>query len=202
MKTRENIWNDKNLIKTLSENGVVVMPTDTIYGIVGKALEKNTVERIYKIKERSPKKLCIILIGDINELEKFSIVLSEKQKKELEKYWPTCNVFSIANAGRPGPVSIILDCPDDKFKYLHRGTKTLAFRLPASPTLRDLLLEVGSLIAPSANPEARLPAKNIKEAKKYFGDSVDLYIDGGTILNKHSKLIKLNNDGSVIVLRE
>ena len=189
MKTRENIWNDKNLIKTLSENGVVVMPTDTIYGIVGKALEKNTVERIYKIKERSPKTPCIILIRDINELEKFSIVLSEKQKKELEKYWP-------------GPVSIILNCPDDKFKYLHRGTKTLAFRLPASPTLRDLLLEVGSLIAPSANLEARLPAKNIKEAKKYFGDSVDLYIDGGTILNKHSKLIKLNNDGSVIVLRE
>ena len=202
MKTRENIWNDKNLIKTLSENGVVVMPTDTIYGIVGKALEKNTVERIYKIKERSPKKPCIILIRDINELEKFSIVLSEKEKKDLEISWRSCNVFSIANAGRPGPVSIILDCPDDKFEYLHHGTKTLAFRLPAPKKLRDLLLEVGSLIAPSANLEARLPAKNIKEAKKYFGDSVDLYIDGGTILNKHSKLIKLNNDGSVIVLRE
>ena len=65
MKTRENIWNDKNLIKTLSENGVVVMPTDTIYGIVGKALEKSTVERIYKIKGRSPEKPCIVLIGDI-----------------------------------------------------------------------------------------------------------------------------------------
>ena len=198
MKTRENIWNDKNLIKTLSENGVVVMPTDTIYGIVGKALEKNTVERIYKIKERSPKKPCIILIRDINELEKFSIVLSAKQKKELEKYWS----FDFTQDFKPEAISIILNCPDDKFKYLHRGTKTLAFRLPASPTLRDLLLEVGSLIAPSANLEARLPAKNIKEAKKYFGDSVDLYIDGGTILNKHSKLIKLNNDGSVIVLRE
>jgi len=185
----DNIWNNKNLIRILREGGVVIMPTDTIYGIVGKALEKNTVERIYKIKKRNPEKPCIILIGNINELEKFSVILLEEQKKELEKYWP-------------GPVSIILDCTDDSFEYLHRGTKTLAFRLPALPTLRDLLFKVGPLIAPSANPEALPPAKNIEEAKKYFGDSVDLYIDGGEIEAKASKLIKLNNDGSIIVLRE
>ena len=46
----ENIWKNENLIKILSENGVVVMPTDTIYGIVGKALKKDTVEKIYNIK--------------------------------------------------------------------------------------------------------------------------------------------------------
>lgn len=64
------------------------------------------------------------------------------------------------------------------------------------------IILVGSLIAPSANPEARLPAKNIEEAKKYFGDLVDLYIDGGELKNKPSKLIRLNNNGSIIVLRE
>ncbi|MCX6751381.1 MAG: L-threonylcarbamoyladenylate synthase [Candidatus Nomurabacteria bacterium] len=194
---QENIWNDKNLIKILSENGVVIMPTDTIYGIVGKALEKNTVERIYKIKKRNPNKPCIILIGDIKELEKFGIILSKEKREILEKYW-----FTLSEVERPRAVSIILDCADNNFEYLHRGTKTLAFRLPTSQLLRDLLLQTGPLIAPSANPEARLPSKNIKDAKKYFGNSVDLYVDGGELKNKASKLIKLNNDGSIIVLRE
>lgn len=172
---QENIWNNQNLIKVLKKDGVVVMPTDTIYGIVGKALEENTVERIYEIKKRNSNKPCIILIGDIKELEKFEIILSEEKKKILENYWP-------------GPVSVVLD--------------PFAFRLPFPKSLRNLLLKTGPLIAPSANTEALPPAKNIEEAKKYFGEKVDLYIDGGEIEAKASKLIKLNNDGSILVLRE
>ncbi len=194
----ENIWNDENLIEVLEENGVVVMPTDTIYGIVGKALNKDVVERIYKTRERNPEKPCIMLIGDVKELEKFSVVVSEEQKKELEKYWSFDNTHDL----QPRAVSIVLDCLDDSLEYLHRGTKTLAFRLPMPQSLRDLLLKVGPLIAPSANPEALLPAKNIEEAKGYFGDKIDLYVDGGEIEARASKLIKLNNDGSVLVLRE
>jgi L-threonylcarbamoyladenylate synthase len=171
----ENIWENKKLIEILSENGVVVMPTDTIYGIVGKALEKSTVERIYNIKKRNPDKPCIILIGDINELKKFGIKLKEKQKDVLKELWP-------------GPVSVILD--------------NFAFRLPSPKPLCDLLLKTGPLIAPSANTEGLSPSKNIAEAKTYFGNSVDLYIDGGELKNKASKLIKLNNEGSIIVLRE
>ena len=79
MKFQKNIWSNKNLIKVLQENGVVVMPTDTIYGIVGKAQSEETVNRIYSIRDRNPQKPCIILVGNIDELEKFSIVLSEKQ---------------------------------------------------------------------------------------------------------------------------
>lgn len=171
----ENIWNDKNLIKVLKENGVVIMPTDTIYGIVGKALEKDTVERIYSIKKRNPDKPCIILIGDIKELKKFGIILSKEKREILENYWP-------------GPVSVVLD--------------HFAFRLPSPKPLRNLLLKTGPLIAPSANPEALSPSKNIDEAETYFGNAIDLYIDSGELKNRASKLIKLNNDGSIIVLRE
>lgn len=194
----ENIWNDENLIKTLRENGVVIMPTDTIYGMVGKAQNVEVVERIYKIRGRSPQKPCIILIGDINELEKFDIFLTEEKKKELGKYWGLDNnkVFEYT------PTSIILDCTNDSLKYLHRGTNTLAFRIPRPQALRILLLGVGPLIAPSANQETFPPNDNVIDAKRYFGDSVDLYVDGGVLKNKPSKLIKLNTDGSVVVLRE
>ncbi|MDR3519708.1 MAG: L-threonylcarbamoyladenylate synthase [Candidatus Pacebacteria bacterium] len=181
-------WSNMELIEILKKGGVAVMPTDTIYGIVGLAQNVATVHRIYNLKKRNPEKPCIILLGDIKQLEEFSITLSERQKTVLEEYWP-------------GPVSVIFDCVDEALSYLHRGTNTLAFRLPSSESLKDLLNKVGPLIAPSANPEGLPPAQNTTEAKKYFGDSVDFYLDGGTITGKASKLIKLHKDGTVSILR-
>ena len=192
MLLRQNIWDNKNLVKIFKENGVAVMPTDTIYGIVGNALNVSVVNRIYSTRKRDPKKPCVILIGNIDELEKFSIVISEKQKVILKKYWFNSSL----------PTSIVLDCPHEKFTYLHRGTQTLAFRLPTEESLRNLLKETGPLIAPSANPEGLPPSENISEARKYFGDDVDLYVDGGEIKGKASKVIELHKDGSVSILRK
>ena len=183
------MWSDSNLIKILGDGQVAIMPTDTIYGLVGRADRQDTVERIYKLRQRNPEKPCIILIGDIAELKKFSISLSGSQKSELSKLWP-------------GPVSVILECKDEKFSYLHRGTHSLATRMPGSTELRELLLQTGPLLAPSANPEGLSPAKNIEEARKYFGDDVDLYINGGEISSKPSRLLRLRSDGSAIILRE
>jgi len=197
MPLPQNVWDHDNLVKALKENGIAVMPTDTLYGIVGKAENREVVERIYAIRKRNPEKPCIILIGAISELEKFSFALSLEQKNTLKKYWS----FDSAQDPRPEPVSVILDCPDEKFAYLHRGTKTLAFRVPALPSLRALLLKVGPLVAPSANPEGLPPAQNISQAKGYFGDSVDMYIDAGELRGKASKIIRLHKDGSGSIIR-
>jgi L-threonylcarbamoyladenylate synthase len=188
-------WNNEKLLKILKNGGVAIMPTDTIYGLIGQAENVATVNRIYNLKKRNPEKPCIILISDINQLENFSITLSEEQKNKLSEIW-----FTLSEA--EGPTSIIFDCPDDSFSYLHRGTKTLAFRFPAPQTLRDLITKTGPLIAPSANPEGLSPAENISEARKYFGNSVDFYLDGGIVSSKASKVIKLHKDGSINILRE
>lgn len=198
MKSSKNVWSNKNLVKVLKDGGVVIMPTDTLYGIVGKAKNPKVVERIYNIRKRSPDKPCIILIGNFSELKKFGIVLTEMQKNKIGKYLPA---EVSAKTGRE-PTSFILDCPDESLRYLHRGTKTLAFRIPFPKALRDLLLKVGSLIAPSANLEARPPSKTISEAKKYFREAVDLYLNGGQLNGKASKVIQLHKDGSVSILRE
>ena len=165
------------------------MPTDTLYGIVGKALDPSIVERIYSARKRNPTKPCIILIGDIKDLKNFSISLSSAQEKFLKEHWPA-------------PISVILDCKNPSLEYLHRGTETLAFRMPSPESLRLLLLQTGPLIAPSANTEGLSPAKNIEEAKKYFGEQVDFYLDGGNIIGKASKVLRLLENGEAEIIRE
>lgn len=177
-----------DLVKKLNQGKIGVMPTDTIYGLVGCALMPETVVRLYKVRKRSPHKPFIILISGLNDFKLFGIRLTVKQKNKLESFWP-------------GPVSVILTCNQNKFAYLHRGTETLAFRYPKDSKLLRIIQKTGPLVAPSANPEGLLPAKNIKEAKKYFGKGVDFY-KKGKVKYTASTLIFLSKTGQVNVERQ
>lgn len=170
---------------SLKNGGIGIMPTDTIYGIVGQALSGDTVERIYALKKRTPTKPFIILISGIQDLDLFGISVTDSMKASLEHYWP-------------GPVSIILECDNPQFEYLHRGTKTLAFRLPNTPKLTELIKETGPLVAPSANPEGLLPSQNIAEAEAYFGNDADFYVEG-PVNAKPSKIIRITENGEEII---
>lgn len=169
----------------LKNGGIGVIATDTIYGIVGQALNQGTVERIYAVKKRTPSKPFIILISALDDLLSFDINLNDIIKTSIERYWP-------------GPVSIILECDNPNFAYLHRGTKSLAFRMPSKPELQDLLKQTGPLVAPSANPESLVPATTVTEARKYFGDTVDFYAEGA-VGGKASKIIKITDTGEEII---
>jgi len=173
-------------IALLKKGEIGVMPTDTIYGLVGSALIPTAVEEIYALKKRDPKKPLIVLIHDINDLALFHIHPDALKNKILQKYWP-------------GPVSIILSCNDDSFFYLHRGEKSIAFRMPKLPWLIEFLKETGPLVAPSANTEGNPPAKNITEAKNYFGEKTSFYINMGEKTGNPSMLISLINNKEVKV---
>jgi L-threonylcarbamoyladenylate synthase len=173
----------------LKNGGVVVMPTDTIYGIVGTALNPKTVERIYFLRKRSLIKPFIILIRSMDDLKGFGIHLTVDQKKFLHNHWPN-------------PLSVILSCKEDKYHYLHRGTNSLAFRIPKDKKIIELLRQAGPLVVPSANFEGEKPSETISEAKMYFGNRVDYYEDGGRINYKPSTLIKLDNKGTPKILRK
>lgn len=173
--------------KLLAEGAIGIIPTDTIYGICASALNQKAVERVYKLRKRNPQKPCIILISKISDLKKFNIKLTKKQKELLQKIWPS-------------KISIILKCDSSKFKYLHRGLKTLAFRLPANKLLISILKISGPLIAPSANFEGEKPSRNINEAKKYFKNNV-FYFNVGKLNRKPSTIIDLTKD-KILVIRK
>lgn len=170
------------------QDSVFVCQTDTIYGLCTSAFNTENVDYIYSIKGRSENKPFIILISDTSDLKQFGITLSLKQKKFLEKVWP-------------GKVSVVLPCTLKKFEYLHRGTQSLAFRLPKKQSIRDILDITGPLVAPSVNRQGEQPAETVTEAKEMFGEQIDLYISGGKLKGLPSTLISFTDD-SVVCLRE
>ncbi len=181
----------KDLTKILKNDGIGILATDTLYGIVGSAFSKKAVGRIYKVRGRNPKKPCIILISSTSDLKRFGIsnTVILQNSGILKKSWP-----ATGSAGKQRAVSIIFPLSKEvqkKFEYLHRGTKSLAFRLPKKKSLIELLKKTGPLVAPSTNPEGKAPAETIAEAKEYFGDKVDFYISEGRKKGKPSKIISL-----------
>ena len=179
-----NIWDNNALVNTLKDGGVVVMPTDTIYGIAGSALSKDIVERIYRIKNRNPEKPFIVLLA------------SKEQAKE------TLELTLELILEQDEPTTFIVPFQNNKFEYLTRGKDSLAIRIPRDQGLRDLISKTGPLVAPSANPEGKAPAKNIDEAKEYFGGEIDFYLDGGEVVGQASQIIELKADGSQAMIRE
>lgn len=168
-----------NAIRALKSGGIGVMPTDTIYGIVCKALDKKAVTRVYELKRRDPHMPFIILIDSLNTLPKIGIKIEKQKKVLLEKIWSTA------------PASVILPCFDEKFAYLHRGRKTLAIRQPSPRWLRSLLKKTGPLIATSANLHGQPVAKTTKQAKKTFADNIDFYLNGGKLASKASSILQI-----------
>ncbi|MEI7621896.1 MAG: L-threonylcarbamoyladenylate synthase [Candidatus Moraniibacteriota bacterium] len=178
-----------DLAKKFLAGQIGVLATDTLYGVLGSALRKETVERIYGLRQRDLQKPMIILISSIADLELFEIKLSDLQKKKLQELWPA-------------PVSVILQCENEKFAYLHRGVGSLAFRLPANVQLQKILKISGPLVAPSANLSGQPPAQTIAQAQTYFGDQVDFYLDAGFLQSEPSTLVRLLENGQVEILRE
>lgn len=178
----------KDIVAIVKRGGVGVLATDTLYGIVGSALSKKAVTRIYRLRKRNLKKPLIILIASMRDCARFDVTIDRQTKKLLNAVWP-------------GKVSVILTCPSKKFAYLHRGTQTLAFRVPANIRMRRFLKKTGPLVAPSANIEGMPPAITISEAKRYFGKEADFYINTGKRTSAPSTLVAIEG-GHIVIKRQ
>lgn len=178
-----------DLIKTLNDKGTAITKTDTIYGILGSARSEEVVERIYKVKERDLSKPLIVLLSDMSELQEFGIHLGSTQEEMVGKYWP-------------GPYTFILETDSEEYEYIHRGTKSIAFRIPDDQFLIELLKETGPLVAPSANKEDNESASSIQKAEEYFGDSVDYYYDRGECINTKASKIYMFEEDELVTIRD
>lgn len=187
-KKKENKKDAKRAVSRLMSGGVGVLRTDTVYGLVSRADCKRAIGRIYSLKGRDSRKPFIILISKIEDMKIFGVCPGFRQKNTLRKIWP-------------GKFSVVLPCRGKKFTYLHRGSFSLAFRLPKKAFLVKIIEKTGPLVAPSANPQGLLTAKTVAEAKKYFGKGTDFYLDGGYCAGEPSVLVEFCKGGQLCVMR-
>ncbi len=173
-------------IKLLLTPGAIgIIPTDTIYGLVARTSDIKAVERLYKVKFRN-KKLGTLIAANTDQL--YSMDIDKESLVLAEKFWP-------------GPVSVVLPVGRN-LEYLDQGIGSLAVRIPRSHKLVRLLNHTGPLITTSANLPDKPSSNTVEEAKAYFGDNVDFYIDSGDLsANKPSAIIKIEN-GQIVILRE
>jgi L-threonylcarbamoyladenylate synthase len=178
---------DPALADCINRGGVVIIPTDTLYGVVALAADKTAVERVYQLRGRAPEKPCIVLAANQSQITDTSL-WTPKHRELAKKYWP-------------GALSLVTPTATTD-SYLHRGTHTLAYRVPNFADLKQLLQVTGPLIAPSANPEGSPPATSLAEAQAYFGDRVDGYVDGGTLAGHAPSTVVTVVDGKPVTLRQ
>lgn len=170
-------FND-DLVATLQAGSVAVLRTDTLYGIVCRADDERAVARVYQLKHRDETKSPIVLIADQSQLYDTP---DNTMRPALDMMWP-------------GTYSIILPTHDAP-RWLARDNGSVAYRMPAHDDLRYLLRQTGPLIAPSANLEGEPPALTIQQAIDYFGDEIDIYVDGGEVTDtRPSTLLRFNGN--------
>lgn len=171
----------------LLDGRVAVIRTDTLYGLVACADNKTAVEDIFTIKSRPIDKQCIVLVASPAQM----------WDQESEDAYN-----AVVGRLSESPTSVIVPVGPDTPEWIHRGGQDVAFRVPNNTFLHELLLRTGPLVAPSANPDSQPPAQSINEAVDYFGEDVDLYVDGGIVGNTTpSQLIRVDSQGNFERLR-
>lgn len=169
----------------LKPGAIGIIPTDTVYGLVARAADQTAVARLYKLKGRTAKPGTIIA-ADIFQLEKLG--LKHRYLKSVEQFWP-------------GAVSVVIACSNPALNYLHLKKMSLAVRVPNDTKLLELLHQTGPLLTSSANPPGQKPAATIDQAKNYFADKVDFYVNGGNLSSRQPSTVVRIIDDAIDVLR-
>jgi tRNA threonylcarbamoyl adenosine modification protein (Sua5/YciO/YrdC/YwlC family) len=176
---------DPQLPQLYAAGGVGVLPTDTIYGLTASAHNPQAASRLYGLKSREHKPGTVIA-ASVEQLRRLGV--AEQYLAQVAHLWPN-------------PLSIELPL-DDSLAYLHQGTGHGAFRVVADAPLRALLEQTGPLLTTSANHPGQPPAANMAEARIYFTDKVDFYVDGGNRSDRPASTVaRLRADGTFEIKR-
>ncbi len=182
----EKLQEVANIIKN---DGIVLFPTETVYGIGANGLSKKAVEKVYKVKGRNIKNPINLLVSDIKMIENVA-----KDITELE--------YRLMDAFFPGPLTIILKKKDIVPNIVTAGGDTVGVRMPSGKIALKLVQKAGvPIAAPSANLSGKLSGTNLHDIIGDFENKVDFIIDGGeSKIGLESTIVKVI-DGVPHILR-
>jgi L-threonylcarbamoyladenylate synthase len=155
--------------EVIEAGGVVVYPTETLYGIGAHALNEKAVKRVQMVKGRGEGKPILIIVPSADWVARLARDVPPVAQSLIDAFWP-------------GPLTLIFSAAQVLPEELTQGTSTIGIRVPSSPLCLKLLKLSGHPItSTSANLSGAPVLHSIPEIKAVFSSGVDLYLDGGTL---------------------
>ncbi|GAB2991212.1 threonylcarbamoyl-AMP synthase [Amycolatopsis acidiphila] len=145
---------------------LVVLPTDTVYGIGADAFDAGAVRSLLRAKHRGPDMPVGVLVGSWSTVDGLVLGMPPQARALVEAFWP-------------GDLSLVLPHAPSLQWDLGSTRGTVMLRMPLHPVALELLREVGPMAVSSANVSGQPPASTAQEAQDQLGDSVSVYLDGG-----------------------
>lgn len=169
--------------ETIKHGGVIAFRTDTFYGLGADPFNREAVHKIKELKGREDNKPILVVISDHDQVEHFIADVSPSFQNLAKAFWP-------------GPLTLIGKARANVPAEISAGTKTVGVRLPNDDRVRALVRACGgALTATSANPSRATPARNAQAVQDYFGDAIDLFVDGGdTTTDQPSTVVDVTGD--------
>jgi len=187
MKVNCNKEGIEKATEIIYQGGIVIFPTDTVYGIGCNPYNKEAVKKIYEIKSRDVSKSFPILAYSKKMVEKIAF-FDEFSEKIAERFWP-------------GPLTIILKSTDENLKNSLNVTDKIAIRVPDHKCTLELLKKCNFLVGTSANISGQSSFTNPDECFRNI-QNYDIFVNGGTITSKaESTIIEIENE-KIKIIRE
>lgn len=173
----------RRALEELRRGGVVVYPTDTLYGLGCRIDFEEAVRRIFALKDRPPTEALPVLLADPADLDTYGVQISAAARRLAALYWP-------------GPLTIVVRRSSRMPAVVAGGGETIGLRVPGLPLARALIRDLGiPLVGTSANTHGARPPLTAQQVVFDLGDRVDLVIDGGrTPLGRESTVVDATID--------
>lgn len=176
-------------VEVLRGGGLIIYPTDTVYGIGCDITQKSAIERIYRVKGMEKQKPLSFVCSDIKDISKYAKI-STVNYRNLRRYLP-------------GPYTFILPGTREVPKTLLSKQKTVGIRIPDHPMTLAIVEALGNpIISTSVNISSKSFASDPQEFSEYFEGQVDLILDSGPTWAELSSVIDMTDDDQPMVIRE
>ncbi len=153
--------------KELESGGIIALPTETVYGLAGNALDEDAVGKIFSTKKRPHYNPLIVHIKSVDYLPQVARDIPDMAYRLARSFWP-------------GPLTLVLKKQPNIPDTVTSGKDTVAVRVPDHPLTLELLEQLDfPLAAPSANPFGSISPTSAAHVEKYFGDTLPVILDGG-----------------------
>jgi L-threonylcarbamoyladenylate synthase len=181
--------NIDKICEVINNKGLVITPTDTVYGIMADAMDEDAIRKVYDVKKRGYNKPLIVLMDSFEMLSHYTEELSEMERKLMDKFWP-------------GLVTFVLKKNSKISDLITAGSDTVGVRIPDNKDLLEIIRRLKRpVVSTSANITETPVITSIEMLEAEIIEKIDYIEDGGYLDNQSSTIVKID-DNKLVILRE